>query len=165
MRLRGPLVSTGALGLAVLAVAVLAVWTSVNRARALDANTIRIPGTDIVFAPPPSGAAPALTAKQAWARFTSGERSTASSPGTTVRLGLLTVPIGPYCGRECDGHPVRDGIAYTALDQLAYGYSWLAFPHRHLKNRNWIFLDANTGGMITGSGSREPVSRAASPGY
>ncbi len=54
MRLRGPLISTGALGLAVLAVAVVAVWTSVNRVRAIDANTIRIPGTEVVFAPPPA---------------------------------------------------------------------------------------------------------------
>jgi hypothetical protein len=163
MRLRGPLVSTGALGFAVLAVAVFAVWTSVNHARAFDANTIRIPGTEIVFAPPPQGAVPAMTARQAWARFTRGERSTAIAPGTTVQLGLLTLPIGPYCGRECAGHPVRDGIAYTALDQLAYGYSWLAFPHRHLKNRNWIFLDASTGKMIIGTVSREPGSRAAPP--
>jgi hypothetical protein len=160
MGLRGPLVRTGALGLAVLAVAAVAVWTSVNHASAIVANTIRIPGTEIVFAPPPPGAVPAVTAKQAWARFSPGGRSRAIAPDTTVQLGLLTVPIGPYCGRECDGHPVRDGIAYTALDQLAYGYSWLAFPHRHLKNRNWTFLDANTGGMIIGTGSREPGSRA-----
>lgn len=161
---RGPLISTGALGLAVLAVAAVAVLTSVNHARAIEANTIRIPGTDVVFAPAPPDATPAMTARRAWARFSRGERSTAIAPGTTVRLGLLTVPIGPYCGVECDGHPVRNGIAYTALDQLAYGYSWLAFPHRHLKARNWIFLDANTGGMIIGTMSREPGSRAALPG-
>jgi hypothetical protein len=111
MRLRGPLVSTGALGLAVLAVAAVAVWTSVNHARAVDADTIRIPGTEIVFAPPPAGAVPAMTARQAWARFSRGDRHTAIAAGTAVRLGLLTVPIGPYCGVECDGHPVRDGIA------------------------------------------------------
>ncbi len=163
MRLRGPLISTGALGLAVLAVAAVAIWTSVNHARAIDANTIRIPGTEIVFAPPPPGAMPTMTVRRAWARFSRGERSTAIAPGTTVQLGLLTVPIGPYCGVECDGHPVRDGIAYTALDQLAYGYSWLAFPHRHLKARNWIFLDASTGKMIIGTVSREPGSRAALP--
>src|SRR5215468_7091566 len=115
MGLRGPLIRTGALGLAVLAAAAVAVWTSVNHARAIDAHTIRIPGTEIVFAPPPPGAVPAITAKQAWARFTRGEQSTAIAPGTTVQLGLLTMPIGPYCGRECDGHPVRNGIAYTAL--------------------------------------------------
>ena len=163
MRLRGPLISTGALGLAVLAFAALAIWTSVNHARAIDANAIRIPGTEIVFAPSPPGTMPAMTARQAWARFSRGDRSTAVAPGATVRLGLLTVPIGPYCGVECDGHPVRDGIAYTALDELPYGYSWLAFPHRHLANRNWIFLDANTGKMIIGTVSREPGSGAAPP--
>lgn len=163
MRPRGPLISTGALGLAVVAVAAVAIWTSVNHARAIDANTIRIPGTEIVFAPPPPGASPAMTAKQAWARFSRGERNTVTAPGSTVQLGLLTVPIGPYCGRECAGHPVQNGIAYTALNQLAYGYSWLAFPHRHLKNRNWIFLDANTGKMIIGAMAREPG--ANSSGY
>ncbi|MDR2983795.1 MAG: hypothetical protein LBV34_03045 [Nocardiopsaceae bacterium] len=163
MRLRGPLTSTAALGLAVLAAAAVAIWTSVNHARAIDANTIRIPGTEIMFAPAPAGDMPNMTARQAWARFSRGDRSTAIAAGTTVKLRLLTVPIGPYCGRECDGHPVRAGIAYTALDQLAYGYSWLAFPHRHLKNRNWIFLDANTGHMIIGTVSREPGSRATLP--
>jgi hypothetical protein len=159
MRLRGPLVSTGALGLAVLAVAVVAVWTSVSHARAVDADTVRISGTEIVFAPAPPGTVPAMTAREAWARLTRGERSTRTAPGSIVRLGLLTVPIGPYCGIECAGHPVRDGIAYTALDQLAYGYSWLAFPHRHLQARNWIFLNADTGKMIIGTLSREPGSR------
>ena len=134
-----------------------------NHARAVDAKTIRIPGTEIVFAPSPPGAVPAMTARQAWARFSRGERHKAIPAGTTVQLGRLTVPIGPYCGRECDGHPVRDGIAYTALDQLAYGYSWLAFPHRHLKDKNWIFLDATTGTMIIGTVSREPGSRASPP--
>jgi len=156
MRPRGPLTSTGVLGLAVLAVAAGAIWTSVHNARAIDANTIRIPGTEIVFAPTPPGAVPAMTARQAWARFSRGEGSPATSPGSTVQLGLLTMPIGPDCAKECAGHPVRDGIAYTALNQLAYGYSWLAFPHRHLKNRNWIFLDANTGKMIIGALAREP---------
>jgi hypothetical protein len=69
-----------------------------------------------------------MTAAEARARLSRSERSTDIPPVTTVQRGLLTVPIGPYCGRECDGHPVRDAIAYTALDQLAYGCSWLAFP-------------------------------------
>jgi hypothetical protein len=45
---------------------------------------------------------------------------------------------------------VKDGIAYRALDQLVYGYSWLAFPHRHSLLRDWWFVDANTGRMIIG---------------
>ena len=55
MRLRGPLISTGALGLAVLAVAVVGVWTSVSRTRSAGAmavtTTIRVNGTENVFAP------------------------------------------------------------------------------------------------------------------
>jgi hypothetical protein len=73
-----------------------------------------------------------------------------------VQLGLLTSPIGPYCGVTCDRWIVQNGIAYRALHQLVYGYSWLAFPNRHLKPRNWIFLDANTGQMIIGVLAREP---------
>lgn len=42
MRLREPLMSCGALGLAVLAVSAFAVWTSVNHVRTIDANTVRI---------------------------------------------------------------------------------------------------------------------------
>lgn len=160
MRLRGPLVTVGALGFAVLAVGVLAVWMSVSRARAGQAmavtTAIRVNGTENVFAAPPSGAMPAMTAEQAWATFSTGESDKAIPPGTTVELGLLTSPIGPYCGVECDGWIVQDGIAYRALHQLVYGYSWLAFPHRHLKPRNWIFLDANTGQMIIGVLAREP---------
>ena len=148
-------ISTGALGLAVLAAAAIAIWTSVNHVRLIDAHTIRV-GYGIVFAPPPPGSVPALTARQAWAKFSAGERRKVIAPGTTMQLGLLSVPIGPYCGRECDGHPVRDGIAYTVLNRLAYGYSWLAFPHRHLKPRDWVFLDANTGSMIIGTLARQP---------
>ena len=140
-----------------LAAAAFAVWTSINHVRSVDASTIRI-GSGVEFAPAPPGAVPAMTARQAWAKFSGGGRHKAISAGTTMQLGLLTAPIGPYCGLECDGHPVRDGIAYTALNQLAYGYSWRAFPHRHLKPRDWIFLDANTGHMIIGVLAREPGS-------
>ena len=70
MRLRGPLVATGALGLAVLAVSVIAVWTSVSHARAFQAmapvtRATRIDGTEDVFAPPPYGVTPAKTSRQA----------------------------------------------------------------------------------------------------
>jgi hypothetical protein len=166
MRLRGPLVSVGALGLAVLAVGVLAVWNSVSRARAINAiavtTTIRVNGTDNTFAPPPSGATPTMTAGQAWALFSRHESNKAIPPGTKVRLGLLTSLIGPYCGVECDNSIVQNGMAYLAKNQLAYGYSWLAFPHRHLRRMNWIFLDASTGQMIIGVLAREPG--AAGPG-
>jgi len=132
----GPSVTTGALGLAVLAAGVIAISMTLSRVDAIQATavtaTLTINGTDNTFAPPPSGTAPAMTAKQAWARFTAGEHSTTIPPGTTAQLGLLTSPIGPYCGVSCRGWIVKNGIAYRALNQLVYGYSWLAFPHRHL---------------------------------
>jgi hypothetical protein len=58
MGLRGPLVTVGALGPAVLAVSVVAIRMSVSRARAIEAmavtTAIRVNGTDNTFAPPPS---------------------------------------------------------------------------------------------------------------
>jgi len=161
MRRRGPLVATGALGLAVLAVSGIAVWTSVGHARAFQAmapvtRATRIDGTENVFAPPPYGATPAKTAKQAWPAFFAPNGADKKAPGATIQLGLLTSPVGPYCGVSCDMWTVKDGIAYRALDQLVYGYSWLAFPHRHLRSRNWVFVDANTGKMLFGVLAREP---------
>ena len=51
---RGPFVATSALGLAVLAVSVIAIWTSVSHARAFQAMdpvtaATRIDGTEDVF--------------------------------------------------------------------------------------------------------------------
>ena len=162
MRLRGPFAATGALGLAVLAVSVIAVWTSVSHARSFSAmaasTTTRIDGTEDVFAPPPYGAVPAMTPKQAWPAFFSPNGADKKSPGATVQLGLLTSPVGPYCGVSCDMWTVKNGIAYRALNELVYGYSWLAFPHRHLRSRNWVFVDANTGKMIIGVLAREPAT-------
>src|SRR5215472_17407593 len=94
VRVRGPLVATGALGLAVLTASAVAIGTSVSHARACQATaamapvtrTIRINGTENVFAPPPCGVTPAKTAKQAWPAF-----SPRKSPGqkASVQLGLL----------------------------------------------------------------------------
>ncbi len=166
MRLRRPFAATGALGLAVVAVSVIAVWTSVSHARSFWAMAVtkatRIDGTENVFAPPPFGVMPAMTSRQAWPAFSPG-RSDKEAPGATVQLGLLTSPIGPYCGVSCDSWVVKDGIAYRSLNQLAYGYSWLAFPNRHSHLRNWVFVDANTGKMIIGVLAREPGSGATPP--
>jgi hypothetical protein len=147
--------------LAVLIAGVLAVWGVSSHAHAgLQATavttTITIPGTEETWAPPPaSAAAPAMTAQQAWAKFMQGSSSTAIGPDVTVQLGLITQPIGPYCGPECDGHPVVNGIAYTALNQLAYGYYWSSCPNStslpETECQNWFFLDANTGDLITGA--------------
>jgi hypothetical protein len=137
-------------------VSVVAVWTSITRVHAFQAiavtRTITIDRhTHETFAPPGS-ALPATTSTQAYAEW---ERDTGASQttiprDTTVHLGLLTLPVGPYCGAECHGLTVRNGIAYSALNQLAYGYSWPAFPHRYSHRMNWIFLDASTGQMIVG---------------
>jgi hypothetical protein len=164
MRPRGPLIATGALGLAVLAASVIAIRTSVIDARAFRAMnpvtaTIRIDGTENVFAPPPYGVTPAKTAKQASPAFFSPKWADKNSLGATVQLGLLTSPVGPYCGVSCDMWTVKNGIAYRALDRLVYGYSWLAFPHRHLRSRDWYFVDAYTGKMIIGVLAREPGAR------
>jgi DnaJ domain len=102
------------------------------------------------WAPPPPGAAPAMTAKQAWLTWSHGEPIR-----PTVQLGLITQPIGPYthCGPQCVGLPVQNGIAYRALNQLAYGYYWTACvpPTNRPASGcwNWLFLDANTGAVIT----------------
>lgn len=161
MRPRGPLGAAGALGLAVLAVSVIAIWTSVSHARAFQAmapvtQAIRIDGTENVFAPPPYSVTPAKTGKQAWPAFFAPSGAAKKSPGATVQLGLLTSPVGPYCGVSCDMWTVKNGIAYRALNQLVYGYSWLAFPHRNSHARDWWFVDANTGKMLFGVQAREP---------
>jgi len=160
-RPRGPLAATGALGLAVLAASVIAIWTSVSHARAFQAMapvnmTIRINGTENVFAPPPHGVTPAKTARQAWPAFFAPHGAAKNSPGSTVQLGLLTSPVGPYCGVSCDMWTVKNGIAYRVLNRLVYGYSWLAFPHRNSHARDWWFVDANTGEMLFGVGARPP---------
>jgi hypothetical protein len=145
----------GALGIAALAAGASAVWTGIDHAQAIRAMavsaTITIdPGIRETFAPPPASAQPAMTAELAWAQWEqhAGATTTTIAPNTTVQLGLLTLPVGPYCGAECHGLIVKSGIAYQTLNQLAWGYSWPAFPHRHTGQMSWIFLDASTGQMI-----------------
>jgi hypothetical protein len=101
------------------------------------------------WAPPPPGAAPAMTAMQAWLTWSHGVPIR-----PTVQLGLITQPIGPSrCGPECDGVSVQNAIAYRALNQLAYGYYWTSGPPGTILPAttcwNWLFLDANTGHAIT----------------
>lgn len=162
MERRGPFVATGALGVAVLAASVIAIWTSVSHARACQATaamapvtrTIRINGTENVFAPPPCGVTPAETAKQAWPAF-----APEKSPGqkARVQLGLLTSEVGRCGGTPgCAMWTIKNGIAYRALNELVYGYSWLAFPHLHSHVRVWWFVDANTGEQLFGVGARPP---------
>lgn len=161
MRLRGSFVIIGVLGLAVLAAGGSAVWTSVAHSREIAKARL---GATITFdpqrygpkfAPPPSDAMPALTAAQAYAQWAGG-RVTRIPPGETAQLGLFTLPVGPYCGAECSNLIVKNGIAYTTLNELAYGYSWRSTcsggnPLHPLPSRpctSWLFIDANTGQMI-----------------
>jgi hypothetical protein len=140
---------------------------SASGARVITASAVRTTITidadyGATFAPPPVNAAPALTAQQAWAQFiqqASGSSNTAIPSTVTVQLGLFTLPIGPDCGTTCSGDPVQNGIAYTALNQLAYGYSSpgdtcvrgnSANPLPDVKCTDWLFVDANTGHMIVG---------------
>jgi len=119
-------------------------------------STTTIPGTDEIWAPPPPAAAPALTADQAWAKFASGAGlGTAITADTTVQLGKLTEEVGPYCGKGCDMWTTVNGISYRALNELAYGYYWSSCPNGTsmptIACQNWLFVDANTGKLITGA--------------
>ena len=163
MRLRGPLVSIAALGFAVLGAGLIAVLTSVDWASSVRATmlrtTIRV-NSVVTFAPPPAGALPALTAAQAFreSEGEAGARLSRIPPGLTVKLGLLTLLVGPYCGAECHGLIVKNGLAYQDLDKLAYGfasrpsrcvYLGLHQPARPGRCISWDFADAATGQMIT----------------
>jgi DnaJ domain len=112
-------------------------------------RTIRV--INATWAPPPPDARPAMTAHQAMLTWNQDGPMHASA-----RLGLFTQRAPAHCGPPvCDGHLVivRNGIAYTALRQLAYGYYWTSCPvDSNLpasKCWNWLFLDANTGQTIT----------------
>lgn len=116
--------------------------------------TITIPGTEEVWAPPPASAAPSVTADQAWAKFSGAQGATAVPAGTSVRLGLITDPVGPYCGVSCDMWQTVNGVSYRAYNELAYGYYWSACPSNSTAEvdcQHWIFLAANTGELITGA--------------
>jgi hypothetical protein len=109
------------------------------------------------WAPPRPGAAPAMTAMQAWLTWSHGMPVRPS-----VQLGLLTEPFEPaHCGTACAGLPVRNGIAYRALNQLAYGYFWRACVppanDPYIKCWSWLFLNANTAAVITAGASNTPL--------
>jgi hypothetical protein len=126
--------------IAVVALAVLvAVWVY-HRAQAGPhatpvTTTITIPGTDDTWAPPPPGAAAAMTPEQAWLK-----QYSVGLHGETVQLGLITSPF--------------------SQNQLAYGYYWsdcgAGINNPPNKCWNWDFLDANTGAVITGESWNTP---------
>src|SRR6266567_8525653 len=104
---------TGALGLAVLVVSVFAVRTSIGRADTIAAVVVRatIPidrHAGEMLTPPPPDVMPALTPEQAFAEYErqSGEPLRAIPANNTVRLGLLTSPIGapPRWHTAMSGH-------------------------------------------------------------
>jgi hypothetical protein len=147
----------------VVAVAILvAAWVFTHRVSSVRSTpvttTITIPIINATWAPPPAGAAPAMTAEQAWLKWShQGKWAHGGFVGMTVQLGLITQSMGPRsrCGFVCDGLRVRNGIAYRALNELAYGFYWANCPPG--SNRparqcwSWTFVNANTGKLITGA--------------
>lgn len=111
------------------------------------------------FGPAPASATPKLTAQQAWARYMHHPAdSRAGIPsGVHARLGLFTLQVGPAKLPVPNDLPKAGGKAYSALDELAYGYSspsacvtinprLVAPPDAHCVF--WTFLNANTGQQI-----------------
>ena len=158
MRLRGPLVISGALGLAVLAVSVVAVWTSIDHTKAIRALAVKTaitldPGIHETFAPPPANAVPAMTPQEAVDAF---EGKHVPIPDfVTVQLGLFTLPVGPDCGPECEhNNIVRGNMVYSWLNKLVWGFSRRVCPAESDRPKwqctQWDFLDANTGEYVAG---------------
>lgn len=169
----------GVLGVSVVVVAAVDCGTS----RAIDSSgsahapartmharaTITIaPGIGETFAP--VSGSPKLTAWQAWVRFArlNGSRPTVMPSAVHVQLGLFTLPVGP-ADAPGTSHLVKvNGEAYTAHNELAYGYSSpsrcpttglprppgrQAAPQGRRLPRDarclfWTFLDANSGKQI-----------------
>jgi hypothetical protein len=116
------------------------------------------PNIGETFAPAAPDAARKLTAQQAFAlqRRRNGRPVIPIPSGVTVKLGLLTILAGPT--NPHTGHVVtKDGIAYAALDELAWGYGWHWCPMSrnpfrpgrvHGPCTRWNFLNANTGREI-----------------
>jgi hypothetical protein len=111
------------------------------------------------FARAPASATPTLTAQQAWARFAHVNHwgGTSVPAGVHVQLGLLTLPVGPADAPGTGNLPKSNGKAYTADNELTYGYSspsgcptlnprLEAPPGAHCIS--WVFLNANTGKQI-----------------
>ena len=139
-----------------------------SRARAVTASAVQTtitinPDNGETFAPPPVKASPPLTEQQAWAQFiqhsTDGAGGTAIPSDVTAQLGLFTLPVVPSseCDNDCSNLIIQNGMAYTALNQLAYGYSWPGGkcggsnpvnPAPPVPCTEWLFVDANTGHMI-----------------
>jgi hypothetical protein len=101
------------------------------------------------FAPAPPSAHPSISAQEAWAQYATlnGSKKTTIPADVSVRLGLLTIPLG--------GPSPYPGEGYTARDELTWGYSHHSCPvvmggFSPPPNPciEWLFLDANSGHMI-----------------
>jgi len=103
-----------------------------------------------------------LTAAQAWAQYAQVNGGNAAIPsGLSVQLGLVSVPVGPANPDDPDqaGLATSNGMAYRALNELAYGYSSPTGSCPMSRNPNvagpvgkscidWTFVNANTGRLI-----------------
>lgn len=113
------------------------------------AATVHLTGR-ATFVPAPASVKPSLTPKQAWARYVKVDTSYRGSPiPRNVRLGLLTMPIGPIGPGGAE--------AYLAHNELAYGYSWHQCPQSQGPSGStvpsnpciaWNLISATTGRQI-----------------
>lgn len=99
-----------------------------------------------VFVPVEDPSLSAMTANEAFAAQAKRIHSEQLTPpeGDTIRLGRLTMPIGP-------------GEGYTARDRLVWAFSTHQCPASRALNPStapkgrcieWMFLDADTGALI-----------------
>jgi len=118
------------------------------------------------FAPAPTGASPALTAERAWADYVKVAGGSTSIPSVAnVQLGFVTWPSGLADAPNAGSETISNGVAYLALNELAYGYSEpspcppqnnIATPGESSAASSsssgscidWLFVDANTGQQI-----------------
>src|SRR5712691_6038945 len=141
----------GAVAIALLAAA-CSTPAPVHSVETVTATVTIAPDIGETLAPAPASARPALTAQQAWAKYTHHDasyRKAAIPSNVTVHLGLLTLPLGPSGPGGSE--------AYTAHNELVYGFSWHSCPaSRNPRVRKlppnpciqWNFLNANTGHQI-----------------
>jgi len=158
----GAAVLLGALAAGILASRLQQAPARAATTAAVTATITIDPKLEITLAPPPPSATPALSAQQAWLRYAKhvGSHRTTMPSDITARLGLFTLPVGPANSPGTGRLPKSHHEAYTALNQLVYGYSWHSCPIYSYGPGmtpppvsstpciEWLFLDANTGNMI-----------------
>lgn len=132
------------------------------RSASNDRTIVIVPQYGETFTPVAVSAAPALTAGQAWARFArlNSWSRTGVPSGVHVQLGHFTLPVGPADAPGTSHLVKANGEAYTALNELAYGYSSPSgcvtmnprlLPPPDARCLFWTFLNANTGKQIVSS--------------